>query len=233
MRREELRSCPLADLNLVVSQTDQERLNTVAPQAATWVVPNGVDTEYFAPDSTEIDEETVLFVGGATWFPNLDAMEYLVDDILPVLREIRQATRVTWVGHADASTRRRFERRGIEMTGYVGDIRPYLNRATCVIAPLRVGGGTRLKILDAWAMGKAVVSTSVGCEGLQVSEGANILIADEPLAFAESVVRIMRDPHLRGQLERAARQTALETYDWCVIGTTLREAYRHLLESTS
>ncbi|MEO8029747.1 MAG: glycosyltransferase family 4 protein, partial [Gemmatimonadota bacterium] len=114
---------------------------------------------------------------------------------------------------------------GIELTGYVQDVRPYVHDAGCFIVPLRIGGGTRLKILDAWAMGKAVVSTSIGCEGLRAVDGQNILIRDSPKEFAEAVALVLRDAALRQRLGAAARQTVEETYSWEVLSQPMIEAY--------
>ena len=117
------------------------------------------------------------------------------------------------------------------MTGYVEDIRPHVQRAACYVVPLRVGGGTRLKILDAWAMGKAVVSTSVGCEGLDARDGENILIRDDARSFAEAVGRVLRDGELRRRLAAGARETAERVYDWDVIGARMVREYTALLRN--
>jgi glycosyltransferase involved in cell wall biosynthesis len=111
------------------------------------------------------------------------------------------------------------------MTGYVDDIRPWVDRAACFIVPLRVGGGTRLKILDAWAMGKAVVSTSRGCEGLDVRNGENMLVADGPEAFARAVGSVLTDRALRDRLGSGGRETVVARYEWRVIGSALHQAY--------
>ena len=118
---------------------------------------------------------------------------------------------------------------GITATGYVDDVRPYVQAAACYIVPLRSGGGTRLKILDAWAMGKAVVSTSVGCEGLAAKDGQNILIRDNAVEFAEAVRAVVRDERLRAKLGGAARETVQRHYDWAVIGESLIREYALLL----
>ncbi|MEX2375114.1 MAG: glycosyltransferase family 4 protein [Dehalococcoidia bacterium] len=145
------------------------------------------------------------------------------------MRKERPDAEVRWIGKAPDEARRYFSSLGIEMLGYVEDIRPHVHDARCVIVPLRVGGGTRLKILDAWAMGKAVVSTSVGCEGLQTEDGENILIADTPEAFARATLRVFDTPHLRRKLEKNARVTAEKHYDWERLGRMMDERYRALL----
>ncbi len=228
-RSEEARWAPRIDLNVTVSRHDADTLAAIAPAATIMVVPNGVDTAAFRPQQGVTDG--IVFVGGRTWFPNRDAMEYFAHAILPrIRRSVHAPVRVTWVGRAGSEVGSRYqEDHGIELTGYVESIQPYVARAACYVVPLRVGGGTRLKILDAWAMGKAVVSTSVGCEGLDARDGQNILVRDEPEEFAEAVVAVLSDPDLRNSLGRAARRTAEQQYDWDVIASSMIPAYESLL----
>jgi polysaccharide biosynthesis protein PslH len=134
-----------------------------------------------------------------------------------------ERVKVTWVGRAKPDVIASYLKRGVELTGHVHDIRPYAGSAACYVVPLRIGGGTRLEILDAWAMGKAVVSTSVGCEGLDAVDGQNILIRDEPAAFAAAVMMVLRDSGLRSSLERNARAPAEQKYSWNVIGEKMRK----------
>lgn len=219
--------CERVDLNVTVSDADRIALHLQAPHGRYTTVPNGVDIDQFQPAKAR--EEGIVSTGGLNWFPNADALEHFTQDILPRIRERRPNTRVRWVGRAEDEERQRLwadER--IELTGYVDDVRPYVQEGACFIVPLRVGGGTRLKILDAWAMGKAVVSTSVGCEGLVAVDGANILIRDDPAEFAEAVVQVLRDKALRERLGAAARRTVEERYSWDVIGTGLRRSLDEL-----
>jgi len=221
--------CPRVALNIAVSEDDAAALARLAPAARFTIVPNGVDTRFFQP-GPDPEGEGLVFVGGANWFPNRDALEYFCRDILPLLRRNRPDLRVTWVGAASEEDRRSFlARHGVELTGYVDDIRPRVRDAACFIAPLRVGGGSRLKILDAWALGKAVVSTSVGCEGLAAQHGRNILVADDPAAFAAAVERVLVDRTLRRELGRAARALVERVYAWDVVGAGLVDAYEALL----
>jgi len=158
-------------------------------------------------------------------------MDFFAREILPVVRKEEPSVSVRWIGRAPPEAIDRFRALGVEMLGYVPDIRPELNRARCVIVPLRVGGGTRLKILDAWAMGKAVVSTGLGCEGLRVKPGDNILIADGPSDFASSILSVLRDSQLRRRLESGGRATAEAHYDWELLGQVMNSHYRSLIES--
>jgi glycosyltransferase involved in cell wall biosynthesis len=136
---------------------------------------------------------------------------------------------VRWVGRASDDLQQAYrDRYAVELTGYVADVRPYVRDAACYVVPLRVGGGTRLKILDAWAMGKAVVSTSVGCEGLAAEDGRNILIRDDPEGFAQAVCAVLRDGTLRRQLGTEGRQTVERHYSWEGIGGSMLSLYRSL-----
>jgi glycosyltransferase involved in cell wall biosynthesis len=226
-RKEEIRWCGQVHLNLTVSLEDERLLRERAPGCANLVVPNGVDTNEFLPDFS--GDEGVVFVGGYTWFPNRDGMEYFAEQILPRFKERTPESPIVWVGRASEPVVQHFrEQFGIHLTGYVEDIRPYVLSAACFIVPLRVGGGTRLKILDAWAMGKAVVSTSQGCEGLDARNGKNILIRDDPDEFADAVREVLEDPILRIRLGRAGRETAEKKYDWEVVGEAMLATYEGL-----
>ena len=215
--------CGRVALNLTVSEEDKHEMERIAPGARFEVIPNGVDVETFTP--VPGPQSGIVFVGATTWFPNRDALEYFSADILPLLRSAGDAPAITWIGRSSVSDQQQFRRHGIELTGYVDDVRPYIARAACYVVPLRVGGGTRLKILDAWAMGKAVVSTPVGCEGLAARDGDNILIRDTAAGFAEAIRQVMADAALRERLGAAARSTVERVYSWPVVGEKLRALY--------
>ena len=218
-------------LNLMMSELDAERLRRLAPQARTIVLPNGVDTTFFVPEASRpAVPGRVVFLGPTYVFPNRDGMDYLLDDIWPHIRSAYPSATLRLIGQTAAADRLRYEQvPGIVCLGFVPDIRPHMTEACCCVVPLRVGGGTRLKILDAWAMGKAVVSTSLGCEGLNAVDGENILVRDDPKAFARAVADVLADPGLRRNLEVNARKTAEQRYGWDRIGERLRTAYRQLM----
>ncbi len=215
---------PRVALNVAVSHDDAEYFRRLAPGARLHVMPNGVDIDYFRPLAGP--QQDSVFVGGTNWFPNREGLEWFHAAVLPALRALGEQGTVTWVGRCTDADRRAFGGLdGVVLTGYVPDVRPYLHAAACFIAPLRVGGGTRLKILDAWASGKAVVSTTQGCEGLRTTDGANILIADEPAAFARAMQRVLEDTQLRDALGRAGRETVEQHYSWSGIGSELCRSY--------
>lgn len=230
---EERRWCGRVAMNVLVSEADRELLRRVVPGARAEVVPNGVDTSFFTTAAQQSTVEGLVFVGGSGWFPNRQGMEFFGREILPRIRGRVDGVPVKWVGRTSEEERvRHASLYGVELTGYVEDIRPYVRRAACYIVPLRVGGGTRLKILDAWAMGKAVVSTSIGCEGLAAVDGENVIIRDTAEGFAEAVIEVLRDPDLRRRLGSNARATVEREYSWEVIGAHLRRLYVGLLDET-
>lgn len=229
MEKEERSICPKVDVNVTVSETDRQVLEKIAPSGRFEVVPNGVDVHFFQPRETR--EEGIAFVGGTSWYPNRDALAYYRSTILPAIRRRKPDVVTTWVGRASSEEVREYSAGGdgLQLTGYVDDVRPYIASAACYVAPLRIGGGTRIKILDAWAMGKAVVSTSVGCEGLDARDGENILVADTPSEFAECVAAVIDDPALRGRLGGEARRTVEDRYSWDAIGTEMNATYLDLV----
>jgi glycosyltransferase involved in cell wall biosynthesis len=224
MDRVERHWCERVALNVVVSERDAALLKRKAPASRFAVVPNGVDMDEFRPDGTA--GAGVAFVGGTNPFPNLDALAFFCDQILPALRRGGEDIPVRWIGRASRQQQRAFrERYGVELTGYADDVRPLMREAACHIVPLRVGGGTRLKILNSWAMGKAVVSTSLGCEGLAAADGMNILIRDDPRDFANAILSVLGDGRLRRQLGDGGCATARRLYSWDVVGQRMIEAY--------
>jgi glycosyltransferase involved in cell wall biosynthesis len=153
-------------------------------------------------------------------------MTYFCRDILPRIREAEPSATLSIIGRAPTPAVQRLSQQheGVEVTGRVDDVRPHVRRGAVYVVPLRIGGGTRLKIFEAMAMGKAVVSTTVGAEGLPVTPGTDIAIADEPQAFADAVIRLIRDTAARQALEVRARQLVVDRYDWAVAARDFENA---------
>jgi glycosyltransferase involved in cell wall biosynthesis len=226
--------CPRLDLNVMVSDIDARGLAAIAPGAVTTVVPNGTDVEFFQPRGDKAISGRVAFVGPTYSFPNRDAVEFFLDEMWPNVRRRTPHASLHLVGRNAAADAARYSSvPDVTPLGHVADIRDPLAQASCCVVPIRIGGGTRLKILDAWAMGKAIVSTAIGCEGLEARDGENILIRDEPDAFAAAVSEVLRDDALRVRLEQNARRTALDVYAWDRVGRRLRDAYDALLVQPS
>jgi glycosyltransferase involved in cell wall biosynthesis len=229
MLRFERQTLARFDLVLAVSDADKQTFTRLYPGAlrsAVHVIPTGVDTAYFAPDpERQVRPSHMVFTGSMDWLPNEDGMVYFVRHILPHIRQAEPDATLSIVGRTPTPTVRRLgDERGVEVTGRVDDVRPHIATAAVFIVPLRIGGGTRLKIFEAMAMGKAVVSTTVGAEGLPVSHARNIAIADEPARFAHAVVRLMRDADARRRMEDEARKLVVERYDWSAVAEDFEQA---------
>jgi len=224
----------VADHVLTVSDSDRSLFSEIIDAEKITTIPTGVDLEYFSPASKPSSQQprSLVFTGSMDWLPNEDAILYFCQEILPVIREKLPDMKFLIVGRKPS---RRVQALavndpGIEVTGAVPDIRPYVHGASIYVVPLRIGGGTRIKIFEAMAMGKAVVSTSIGAEGLPVANGENILLADTPKAFADSVLLLFSDAEARERMGRAARQLVERHYGWsAVVGifdSTLRSVRR-------
>lgn len=220
-------ACKRAHHVVSVSDLDTEHLLSLAPGARVTTVPNGVDTEFFCKQGQPVEPSNLVFVGGFTWYPNLDAIRYFCEEILPLLQKVIPGIKLTVIGkHPETDVVREIAQHpNVHLAGQVEDIRPYVDEAAVYIVPLRIGGGTRLKILDALAMSKAIVSTSVGCEGLAVEDGKTILVADTPEEFSNAIVRVLRDPGLANQLGLRGRELVEDSYDWRAVSKKLLSVY--------
>jgi polysaccharide biosynthesis protein PslH len=212
---------------LTVSNADRETFTRLYPDVRVkpmWVIPTGVDTEHFTPSEAPISEPRLVFTGSMDWLPNEDAMRFFCRDVLPLIRAEEPRARLSIVGRSPTAAVRALAEEHIEVTGTVPDVRPFMRKAAVHVVPLRIGGGTRLKIFEAMAMGQAVVSTTIGAEGLPVADGEHVRIADGPRAFADAVLSLLRDPRRRQSLGAAARQLVVGHYDWSVAAGVLDAA---------
>lgn len=233
-RSDERRICRSADLLLAVSERDREAMRAWGKVPDCQVMPNGVDVDEFSPLAVrDVAEQpaSIVFTGPLHYTPNADAMLHFGTEIWPLIRQHVPHATLTIVGTRPPREIQELGRLpGVTLTGFVPDVRPYLARAAVVVAPLRVGGGTRLKILEALAMQRAVVSTSLGCEGLDVEHGRHLLVADEPGQFAHRVVELLADGVQRESLGRHGRALVTEKYGWREVGRSLEAALHSLLE---
>ena len=199
------------------SDTDARLLKRMSKTNVT-VIPNGVDTLYFSSKGKHPeDDNNIVFVGGMNWFPNFDAIKWFNDDILPLVLKKKPDIVINIIGD-NSKVPSGLNSHNIVFHGRVEDIRPYVERASVFIVPLKIGGGTRLKILDAMSMGKAIVSTSIGAEGLSTTDEENILIADTPEAFSHKIIDAIYDIKKRNSLKENARRFVLDNYQWEKIG---------------
>jgi len=227
--------CASFNVNVVVSDQDRKLLEAIQPDGRYYVVENGVDTDYFKPTADDPEPHTAIFTGLLGWGPNISAMEFLVRSVWPKVKERFHDARLYLAGknppeHVLAWPK---EDSSIVVIPNPDDMRPWLARASVSVCPILEGGGTRLKILDALAMAKPVVSTTIGCEGLRVTHGKEILVADAPGNFADAIARLFESVELRGRIGAAGRELVEREYSWEVIGRQLEDAYAVALPASA
>jgi glycosyltransferase involved in cell wall biosynthesis len=213
-----------ADVAMVCSDVDRATYRALCPSAAVIVAPNVIDVAAYTPATSE-EPETILYAGGMDWYPNRDAVEFFAFSILPqILRRVPGARFVIAGRNPTPEFLRRFAGiPSIEFTGAVPDMRPQIARAAVCVVPLRIGSGTRLKILEAAAMAKPVVSTSLGAEGLDFADGSEILLADGLESFASAVVDLLNDVQRRHSLGAASRRRVEHSYSLATLQAALRD----------
>jgi len=235
------------DAHIVVSERDAERLRSLNSAASVFVIENGVDTAYYSDEQIEQahaalrvqharnespNRNRIVFVGSMDYHANVDGVAGFARDVWPRLRDRQPELVFTIVGRDPLPQLRELTRiPGVEVTGTVDDVRPYYREALASVVPLNIGGGSRLKILEAMAAGVPVVSTSLGAEGLKVQHGQNILIADTGEQLVESISSVVENANLRKQLSEGGRTLVTSRYDWSALGENLFEIYQQLVDS--
>jgi len=235
LRREELGIYREADGVYLCSVDDEQRLLGQIPKARTTVIPNAADVDYYQPRPTDPqpDGRTVVYFGLLSTVPNIDAVIHFVQEIWPRIAKANPEARCKIIGGRPPPSLQALAGPRVELTGFVPDLRPHLAAAAAVVVPLRLGGGTRLKIVEAMAMGKAIVSTTLGAEGIEAVPGRDILIKDEPMAFADAVIRLLAEPSFATRIGQSARRLAVERYAWSAAAQALEGFYRRILETGS
>ena len=218
LRAREAAACRHADMTIAVSEEDCRRLAALAPAAKIGWISTGVDTEYFSPSPNDERPAHLVFSGSMDWHPNEDAVRYFIGEILPLIRAGIPRTTFSVVGrNPSAELRAICQAAGVEVTGTLDDIRPAMAQASVCVVPLRAGSGTRLKIFEALAMGKAVVSTTLGAEGLAMESGRHFVAADGSRAFADAVIALLRDDNRRRRIAAAGRALVEARYSWAQV----------------
>lgn len=212
-----------AECVLAVSETDREFFAEFADPTKIHVIPTGVDADYFRPMPDSEEPNTLVFTGSMDWLPNEDGIFWFVEQVLPRIRQQIPDVKLWVVGRRPSARLQDLGKReqDVHVTGTVDDIRPYVAPGSVYVVPLLVGGGTRIKIFEAMAMGKAVVSTSIGAEGLPVTNGENILLSDQADAFAQGVVGLLKDSAERQRMGQAARLLVEKDYSWASVANRL------------
>ena len=227
LRAAERRYVRRAEHVLAVSENDRSFFSSYTDPAKITVIPTGVDVEYFRPGTGPEQPETLVFTGSMDWMPNEDAILYFVEAILPHLQQEFPNVELRVVGRSPSKRLVSLgaELKQIRVTGSVKDIRPHVLDSAVYVIPLRIGGGTRIKIFEAMAMGKAVVSTTIGAEGLPVQHNENILLADDPAVFAQQVARLLNDAEERHRIGRAARALVEQNYSWRSVASVFDQVF--------
>jgi sugar transferase (PEP-CTERM/EpsH1 system associated) len=208
-----------------VSEKERQRVAAAVqsqPHAPIRVIRNGVDLARHSGDFGAPQPDTLIFTGGLTYGANFDAAQWFLQEVFPLIQARRPQVKLAITGKLDGAPVDRLPRPpGVELTGYLDDIRPRIAQSWVSIVPLRIGGGTRLKILESLALGTPVVATHKGAEGLELTAGSDLLLADTPDELAQAILRLLTDANLRQQLSQSGRQAVAGRYDWPAIGADL------------
>ena len=229
LRRYERRVCREFDLNLTCSELDTERLRAVSPGVTVAEVPNGVDTEYFRLAQEPERPLSLVFAGNMSWYPNAAAMLFFADKVWPALKKKIPGVTMDVIG-ANPSPRLRAlagRDRDFRVHGFVPDVRTKITTASLYVCPIMDGGGTKLKILDALAMGMPIVAHPIACEGINLRDGEDVVFAREPFEFVDAIVALLGNPQRRRLLSANARSLAESSYSYSVIGRKLVSAVEH------
>ena len=228
-KREEISAWHRATGIVTTSEREAELVGQIAPGRPTRSVPNAVDVQYFSPGSEPTDPNAIVLTGLMKYRPNHDGAVYFVRDVLPRILAARPNLVFYIVGGDPPDEVRQLAGPNVVVTGTVADVRPYVHKAAVFVVPLRMGSGTRLKVLEGLSMQKAMVSTSLGCEGIDVKDQKHLLIADDPASFAAAVLRLLDDPARAAALAAAGRELIDRRYRWETVVADLEAFYDQLL----
>lgn len=206
----------LFDTVIAVSEADRQRMEDWYKLNNVRTIPTGVDTDFYSVNGKAQDNKQIVFVGAMDWLPNNDAMYYFLAKIFPIIQKQEPEVNFVIVGRNPSPQLERFAKSysNVTLTGWVEDIRPYILASAVFLVPIRIGGGTRMKIYEGMAMGKAIVSTTIGAEGLPLHNAEHIFLVDDERDFANQVVKLLRDDKLRQQIGKQARQYVYENFRW-------------------
>jgi glycosyltransferase involved in cell wall biosynthesis len=208
--------CRLFDTVIAVSDADLHRMEQWYELSNVKTIPTGVDTDFYSMNGKTEMGKQIVFVGGMDWLPNNDAMYYFLERIFPIIQKEEPDVTFTIVGRNPSTQFKRFAQSysNVKVTGWVEDTRPYISDSAVFLVPIRIGGGTRMKIYEGMAMGKAIVSTTIGAEGLPLQHAEHIFLVDDERDFANQVVTLLRDEKLRKQIGKQARQYVYDNFRW-------------------
>lgn len=229
----EQRACRRADAILACSDPDAASLRELAPGRDVDVIANGVDLDGNRPSLAAPDPARLVFVGQMGWFPNRDGVDWFLQSVFPRIVAARPDAQFVLVGKADGYEVPAAVAGNVRLAGFVEDLRPDVHQAAVYVVPLRAGSGTRLKVLEAMALGKAIVTTTIGSEGIVLRHGESALFADDAEGFAEATLNLMDSPERVARMGAAARRLAEARYGWDAIGAQLLDRYERLLVASA
>ncbi len=212
----EKKTCRTFNIVIAVSDKDKSFFNQTFHLDNVETIPTGVDVDYFIPQTVNIENHSLIFCGSMDWLPNEDAILFFVKDILPHIKNRIPGIKLNVVGRNPSPSLQKFIRKypEIHLTGWVKDIRPYIAASSLYVVPMRIGGGTRLKIYEAMAMGKTIISTSVGAEGLPAENGKHLIIENDPIKFSNRIIALLNDHDKRKEIGETAAGYVREKFTW-------------------
>jgi sugar transferase (PEP-CTERM/EpsH1 system associated) len=229
LRAFEQRICPEFDQCIVVSEYDRNYLKDLCGVDNFVVIPNGVDVRYFKPESGEVKRDHLVWVGGMTGPYNSDAVDFFLEKIWSLVKHKVPEATIDFAGGGPTQTLRKkaLEDKTVHVLGFVPDVRPIVQRASVFVAPIRIGSGTKIKILNAMAQAKPVVATTAAAEGIDVTPEENILIADDPEEFAKKILNLLKNEEMRREMGEKARELIERKYSWDVISESIHRTYEN------
>lgn len=235
LKKYEKQICDKFELNITCSDLDATRLEEIAPGIRCEGVPNGVDLNYFSPQDLVKVDKSIVFAGGLSWYPNLDAMSFFLKSVWPRLNDEVPDVSMTIIGRSPPQWMRDMQNdyKNLTITGFVDDVRPYLARAYLYVCPIRDGGGTKLKVLDALAMGKLLVAHPIACEGIDVQDRENVLFATTPEEYIAVIKDAFANPVMAQDVARKGYQLIEQKYNFAAIGSHLSDLYQLVCEGPS
>ena len=234
LQQYEKRLCRRFNIHITCSNLDSDRLREINSNILVEEIANGVDIAYFSPRNVAENPNSLIFAGGMKWYPNQKAMLYFAKQVWPLLKCEIPGINMDVIGQSPPATLLDLSARDstFRVHGFVDDVRPYLDRAAIYVCPITDGGGTKLKILDALAMGKAIVADPIACEGIEVTENKNVLFASSPRQYVEKIQFLLKNPDIRKEVGESARQLILKSYAYLNIGKKLSQIYEKVYRNT-
>jgi glycosyltransferase involved in cell wall biosynthesis len=229
LKREEVRATAKFDIVITMTERDRQLISAELPNSRVAIIPHGVDAEFFAPPPVQVEPRTIVFIGLMSYYPNHHGVLYFLDEIFPLILAKEPRAKVYIVGAWPSKKIVRRANESIVVTGWVDDVKPYMAKGEVFAIPLLIGGGMRGKALEAMAMRRPIVTTTLGCEGINLTHEESALFADTPQAFADSVLKLFEDASLRERLTEQAYKNVLEGYTWDAHGKSLRALYGSLV----